>query len=196
MWILEKSWKKQGTKNGCAIFLRPSEQMVRVNYWWSVVRDGTSTKGGRTHRGDQLRPLHQVKDSGKRIWKNNELDGARWKERSGEQWKITWRNFVNTKVDIESLESFMEPEDEEVSLRYILKYSTRGGSNISSFLTQQRKKDHFVASRKRWLAAQQESWQNEWHDIFVSRSHGESPAVPREDPENAFAAAKFAFIHG
>ena len=36
----------------------------------------------------------------------------------------------NTKVDIEAMERLMEPEDEEVSLRYILKYSTRGGSNV------------------------------------------------------------------
>ena len=56
--------------------------MVRVNSWWSVVRDGTSTKGGGTHLGDKIRPLFQVKDSGKRIWKSRELDGARWKGRS------------------------------------------------------------------------------------------------------------------
>ena len=37
---------------------------------------------------------------------------------------------VNTNVDIEALERLMEPENEEVSQRYILKYSTRGGSNI------------------------------------------------------------------
>ena len=53
----------------------PSELLV-------VSRSRWDTKGGRTHRGDQLRPLHQVKDSGKRIWKTSELDGARWKERS------------------------------------------------------------------------------------------------------------------
>ena len=29
-----------------ARYLRPSAQMVRVNSWWSVVRDGTRTKGG------------------------------------------------------------------------------------------------------------------------------------------------------
>ena len=37
---------------------------------------------------------------------------------------------VNTRVDIEALERLMEPENEEVSLRYILKYSTREGSDI------------------------------------------------------------------
>ena len=35
-----------------------------------------------------------------------------------------------TRVDIEALECLMDSEDEEVSLRYILKYATRGGSNI------------------------------------------------------------------
>ena len=47
---------------------------------------------------------------------------------------------VHTKADIEALERLMEPENEEVSLRYILKYSTRGGSNIFQLLTQQRKR--------------------------------------------------------
>ena len=45
MWISDESWKKQGTKK-VARYLRPSAQTVRVNSWWSVVRDGTSTKGG------------------------------------------------------------------------------------------------------------------------------------------------------
>ena len=49
------------------------------------------------------------------------MDGARCKERSWGQWKITY---------IEALERLMEPEDEEVSRRYILKYSMRGCSNI------------------------------------------------------------------
>ena len=73
---------------------------------------------------------------------------------------------VHTKVDIEALERLVESENEEVSQRYILKYSTRGGSNIFQLFDTAEKKDHFVASRKRWLesqekkAAQQESWQN------------------------------------
>ena len=37
---------------------------------------------------------------------------------------------AHTEVDFEVLERLTEPEDEEVCLRYILKYSTRGGSNI------------------------------------------------------------------
>ena len=37
---------------------------------------------------------------------------------------------ADVKVDIEALERLIEPEDEEVCPKYILKYSTRGGSNI------------------------------------------------------------------
>ena len=37
---------------------------------------------------------------------------------------------VHTKVDIEALERLMEPENDEVSLRYVLEYSTRGGTDI------------------------------------------------------------------
>ena len=60
----------------------------------------------------------------------------------------------------------MEPEAAEVWLRYILKYSTREGSNIFQLFDTAEKKDHFVASRGRWLerqgknAALQERWQN------------------------------------
>ena len=72
-------------------------------------------------------------------------------------------NCVHIEMDIEVLERLMEPENEEVSLRYILKYSTREGSNIFQLFDTAEKKDHFVASRRRWLesqgrqAAQQES---------------------------------------
>ena len=41
-----------------------SGQMVRVNSWWSVVRDGTSTKGSGTHLGDKIRLLLQVRGPG------------------------------------------------------------------------------------------------------------------------------------
>ena len=47
---------------------------------------------------------------------------------------------VNTKVDIEGLGRLMEPENAEVSLRFILKYATRGG-----------RKDHCVEIRKRMV---------------------------------------------
>ena len=95
----------------------------------------------------------------------------------------------------------MEPENEEVSPRYILKYSTRGGINIFQLFDTAEEKNHFVA-RKRWLESQgkkatkQERWQNEWHDIKYQGVMAKAPPWPREDPENADAAAKLAFIQG
>ena len=71
---------------------------------------------------------------------------------------------VHTEVDIEALERLMGPENEEVSIRYVLKYSTRGGSDVFQHFD-------FVSSRRRWLESQgkkatkQGSWQNEWRDI-------------------------------
>ena len=63
---------------------------------------------------------------------------------------------ADMKLDIEALERFIEPEDEEVCLRYILKYSTRGGSNVFQLFDTEEKKDHFVASKTRWLERQEE----------------------------------------
>ena len=54
------------------------------------------------------------------------------KKGDGGSRKIRWKD-VPSKVDIEALERLIEPEDEEVCLRYILKYSTRGSNNIFSF---------------------------------------------------------------
>ena len=79
---------------------------------------------------------------------------------------------TDIKVDIEALERLIEPADEEVCLRYILKYSTRGGSNIFQLSDTEENEDHFVASKRRWLERQkekvavQESWQNEWRTTF------------------------------
>ena len=58
--------------------------------------------------------------------------------------------------EIEDLKRFIEPENEEVSPRYILKYSTREGSNIFQlfFFDTAEKRDHFVAIRRRWLESQ------------------------------------------
>ena len=55
-------------------------------------------------------------------------------------------NCADSKADIEALARLIGPEDEGVCLRYILKYSTRGGSNIFKFFDTSEKKDHLVAS--------------------------------------------------
>ena len=47
-----------------------------------------------------------------------------------------------------------------LSLRYILKYSREKAVIFSIFLIQQREKDHFVASRRRWLDSQEGNQQS------------------------------------
>ena len=49
-------------------------------------------------------------------------------------------NCVHAKLDIEALERSMEPENEEVSPRYTLKYSAGRGSDIFRLLAQQRER--------------------------------------------------------
>ena len=90
-------------------------------------------------------------------------------------------NCADIKVDIEALARLIEPEDEAVCLRYILKYSTCGGSNIFKLFDTSEKKDHLVANRRRWLehprgrAATQERWPNEWHDIEYQGAVAKAP---------------------
>ena len=119
-------------------------------------------------------------DGGKRARNGKEWDGVWW----------TKENCAHVEVDIEVLESLKEPENQDIFLRHILKYSTRGGSNIFQLFDTSKRQDHFVANRKRRLegqgknGARQESVQNEWYE--------KKPAVTRRDPENAVAAAKLA----
>ena len=100
-------------------------------------------------RGGKTRLLHRVEDSGKRAWKSCGLRGARRKERSWGAVEDHLETCADAKVDVEALERLMEPEDEDVCLRYILMYLTRGGSNIFQLFDTEEKKDHFVASRRR-----------------------------------------------
>ena len=134
-------------------------------------------------------------------WRQNSsasLSGRQWQADLKEQrvaWSSSERKVIraveeylekcaDTQVDIEALECLMEPEDEEVFLRYILKYATRGGSNIFQLFDTAEKKDRFVANRRRWLECQgkkvapQERWQNEWHAIKYRGVHGKSPPCP------------------
>ena len=93
---------------------------------------------------------------------------------------------ADVKVDIEALERLIEPEDQKACLTYILKYSTRGGSNIFQLSDTEEKKDHFVASKRRWLKRQEErvavheSWQNEWHDIKYQGVMAKALHAPRD----------------
>ena len=124
--------------------------MVCVNSWWPVGRDGTSTKENGTHHGDKIRLLLQLMDGGKRHGRAEswiELGGTRVMEAVEDYLE----NCANVKVDIEVLECLMEPENHDIFLRYILQYSTRGGSNIFQLFDTSKRQDHFVANRKRWL---------------------------------------------
>ena len=64
-----------------------------------------------------------------------------------------------------------KPENEEVSLRHILKYPTRGGSDIFRLFDTVEKKGPLRGKQKTMVgesgkkATKQESWQNEWHDF-------------------------------
>ena len=71
-----------------------------------------------------------MNDSGKRVGKVRELVGSLLERTVTVAAENYLENCVHTKVDIEALQRLMEPENEKVSLRYNLKYSTRGGSNI------------------------------------------------------------------
>ena len=104
---------------------------------------------------------------------------------------------AQVRVDIEVVESLQRSENLEVSLKYVLKHATGRGSNIFQLSdTSEKKPNHFVASRKRWLESQgrngalQESGQNEWHDIEYHAARAKAPGVPRQNPISAFASAK------
>ena len=91
---------------------------------------------------------------------------------------------AHVKVDIEVLESLLKPENLEVSPRFLLKYSTRRGSNIFQLFDTSEKPNHFVA-RRRWL----ESGPNEWHDIEYRGAMAKAPCSETTQ-KNSVAAAK------
>ena len=64
------------------------------------------------------------------------------------------QNCAHVTVDIEVLESLLKPENLEVTPRYVLKYSTRRGSNIFQLIDTSEKPTQFEASRRRWLESQ------------------------------------------
>ena len=68
-----------------------------------------------------------MKDSGKRVWKGRALDGPLRKKKGYGAVENYLDNCVHMKMDVEVLERLMEPENQEVSPRFILQYSTREG---------------------------------------------------------------------
>ena len=132
----------------------------------------------RKRRGVKIRPVHRMKDSGKWAWCVELIGVEKYLERC-----------ADIEVDIEALERLIEPEDEGVCLRYILKYSTRGGSNIFQLFDTSENKGYLVANRRRWLehrrrerAAMRERWQNEWHDIEYQGAVAKAPPCPERSP--------------
>ena len=93
-------------------------------------------------------------------------------------------NCAQVIVDIEVVESLLRPENQEVSLRYVLKHSTRRGSNIFQLFDTSEKPNRFVVSRRRWLESQerdgarQESGQNKWHDVEYQGDMAKAPPCP------------------
>ena len=57
-------------------------------------------------------------------------------------------------VKIDLVESLLRPENLKVSLRYVLKHATYGGSNTFQLFDTAEKPIHLVASRRRWLESQ------------------------------------------
>ena len=97
----------------------------------------------------------------------------------------------------------MEPENREVSPRYVLKYSTRGFSRVFQLFDTSEKPNHFVASRRRWLESQgrngarQESGQNEWH---IKEQWQKAPPCPDRTlttplPPQSSSSAKEEEVH-
>ena len=76
----------------------------------------------------------------------------------------------------------LEPEEEKVCLRYILKYSTRRGSNIFQLYKREQgpsggKQKALVGALRRGVAMQ-ERWQIEWHDIEYQGAVAQARRAP------------------
>ena len=95
------------------------------------------------------------------------------------QWQIIWKVAHQIIVVIEVVERLPRPENLKVSLRYVLKHSTRRGSNIFQLFDTSETPNQFVANRRRWLENQgrdgalQENGQNEWRDLESTKVLGQ-----------------------
>ena len=120
-----------------------------------------------------------MKESGKKAWNDRESDGVRWKRRILEAVEDYLEDCAHLKVDIEVvkvdvevLDSLLKPENQEVSLsRYVLKYSTRRGSNMFQLSDTSEWPNHFVASRRRKWESEGEAW-SEDESVSSTASHG------------------------
>ena len=106
-------------------------------------------------------------------WRQNSSSSSNGRQRQAglEEQRVAWSS--SERKVMGAAEDYLESADTKVDIeaRYILEYSTRRGSNIFQLFDTKEKKDHFVASRRRWLERQgeketlQESWPNETSSI-------------------------------
>ena len=97
--------------------------------------------------------------------------------------------------EIDLVESLLRPEKLEVSMRYVLKHATCRESNIFQLFDTSERPNHFVASRIRWLESPErrcEAGEREKRVVrpWVSRSQGQSSAVPQQHSTDSSASAK------
>ena len=104
--------------------------------------------------GDKIRRLLQVKDGGKQAWDSlrnrRQSVGAKMKNREIDAAEDYLERCAQVVVTIDLVESLQRPENLEVSLRYVLKHATHGGSNIFQLSDTAEKPNHLVANRRRW----------------------------------------------
>ena len=106
-------------------------------------------------------------------------------------------NCSQIEVDIEVVESLLKPESRQVSPRYLLKHSTRDRKIFQFFDTSEK-------PRTTLWQAEHDLWRvigDTVHGKRVGKTSGmilsikelwQKPTVPRQNPTNAVAAAKFA----
>ena len=150
---------------------------------------GHAPKRSGTHLGGKIRLLLQVMDGGKRVWKSRRAAES-WMELGGKKKVMEavedyLENCANMKVDVEVLERLVEPENREIFLRYILKYSTRGRQQYFPALRHIRetgplrgKQKKMVGESREHTVHSEESWQNEWHDIEHHAVMAKAPPCP------------------
>ena len=174
--VLEEAWNKQGR----AIFetfnsQEPSEFLVVSKARWDEHQRKMTVQKEELRRTPITLQQHSFSSMSERQWQADR-DGLHdgWshlERRVIAAMEDYLEKCINITVEIAGLELLMEPEEAEVCTRYIVKHAKRRGSGIFEIFDTKEKKDHFVASRRRWLeykgerVALQESGKNYWQDV-------------------------------
>ena len=110
--------------------------------------------------------------------------------------EIIWKVCAQAKVDIEVVESFLRPENLEVSPRYVLKHAlNEKRQQYFPALRYIRKAEPLCGMQKTMVGkpGKRRCTAGEWAEQGMTLSikgQGKSPAVPRQNPTNAPASAK------